>query len=95
MACPLITLTTDFGTSDPYVGIMRGVILALNPQVLNPSKPAAVFDPTQFFNSGDIGVFGGTGASWALTFDEPGIYEYFCAIHAELGMEGTITVVSR
>lgn len=30
--CPTITLTTDFGTVDPYVGTMRGVILNLNPQ---------------------------------------------------------------
>jgi S-adenosylmethionine hydrolase len=29
----LITLTTDFGTSDEYVGVMKGVILGLNPQV--------------------------------------------------------------
>lgn len=29
----LITLTTDFGTADPYVGIMKGVILRINPQV--------------------------------------------------------------
>ena len=28
---PLITLTTDFGTTDPYVGIMKGVILGINP----------------------------------------------------------------
>lgn len=27
----LITLTTDFGTSDPYVGVMKGVILARCP----------------------------------------------------------------
>ena len=32
MAGPIITLTTDFGTSDPYVGIMKGVILGINPQ---------------------------------------------------------------
>ena len=28
---PLITLTTDFGTSDPYAGAMKGVILSINP----------------------------------------------------------------
>lgn len=27
----IITLTTDFGTSDTYVGIMKGVILGINP----------------------------------------------------------------
>src|SRR5512139_3422642 len=28
----LITLTTDFGYQDPFVGIMKGVIAAINPQ---------------------------------------------------------------
>ena len=28
----IITLTTDFGTSDPYVGIMKGVILSISPE---------------------------------------------------------------
>ena len=32
MAGPIITLTTDFGTSDPYVGVMKGVILGINPE---------------------------------------------------------------
>jgi S-adenosylmethionine hydrolase len=30
---PVITLTTDFGTQDPYVGVMKGVILGINPHV--------------------------------------------------------------
>ena len=30
-ATPIITLTTDFGTSDIYVGVMKGVILNINP----------------------------------------------------------------
>ena len=29
----VITLTTDFGTADPFVGLMKGVILSLAPQV--------------------------------------------------------------
>jgi len=28
---PIITLTTDFGTADPFVGTMKGVILGINP----------------------------------------------------------------
>jgi S-adenosylmethionine hydrolase len=28
---PLITLTTDFGTDDIFVGVMKGVILRINP----------------------------------------------------------------
>jgi|SRR5579884_519229 len=33
MADPLITLTTDFGNGSPYVAAVKGVILALNPEV--------------------------------------------------------------
>jgi hypothetical protein len=29
----IITLLTDFGTADPFVGIMKGVILGINPRV--------------------------------------------------------------
>jgi len=31
MAAPIITLTTDFGLRDPFVGIMKGVILGICP----------------------------------------------------------------
>ena len=31
MSSPIITLTTDFGNKDPFVGIMKGVILNINP----------------------------------------------------------------
>ena len=33
MPSAIITLTTDFGASDGYVGAMKGVILGINPQV--------------------------------------------------------------
>ena len=39
METPPIVLTTDFGLSDPYVGVMKGVILGINPH-------AAVIDLT-------------------------------------------------
>ena len=32
MASGIVTLTTDFGLSDHYVGVMKGVILRFNPQ---------------------------------------------------------------
>src|SRR5262249_272784 len=32
MASPIITLTTDFGLSDQYVGTMKGVILTIAPR---------------------------------------------------------------
>jgi len=31
---PVITLSTDFGWDDPYLGIMKGVILGINPRVI-------------------------------------------------------------
>jgi S-adenosylmethionine hydrolase len=34
MTLPLITLTTDFGLEDGYVGMMKGVIYSLNPAAL-------------------------------------------------------------
>ncbi|MEW6676033.1 MAG: SAM-dependent chlorinase/fluorinase [Nitrospirota bacterium] len=30
---PVITLTTDFGYKDPFVGVMKGIILRINPSV--------------------------------------------------------------
>ena len=33
MARPIITLTTDFGSQDHYVGAIKGVILSINPEV--------------------------------------------------------------
>src|SRR5271170_4583653 len=32
MSAPVITLLTDFGHQDPYVGIMKGVILSICPE---------------------------------------------------------------
>ncbi len=31
---PVITLTTDFGLSGPYVGVMKGVMLSINPDAV-------------------------------------------------------------
>jgi len=33
LARPIVTLTTDYGTNDHLVGAMKGVILAINPEV--------------------------------------------------------------
>ena len=67
-------------------------LLKINPEAAIPARPAAVYDPTQYYNSGVVGIFAPDGASWALTFDQPGTYEYICIVHRALGMKGTITV---
>lgn len=69
--------------------------LIRNPVIFNPARPAGVFDPTQVFNSGTIGTFPGPGITYALTFETPGIFKYFCGIHRDQGMEGTIIVQQR
>jgi len=43
----IITLTTDFGFKDPYVGAMKGAILSINPQ-------AALVDITHSVSPGNI-----------------------------------------
>jgi S-adenosylmethionine hydrolase len=43
----IITLLTDFGIKDPYVGIMKGVVLGLNPN-------ATIVDLTHQIEPGDI-----------------------------------------
>jgi plastocyanin len=60
-----------------------------------PARPSATYDPTQFFNSGNINYASPRGSSWALTFEQPGTFEYFCAIHRDRGMVGTVTVMPR
>jgi S-adenosylmethionine hydrolase len=51
---PIITLTTDFGLRDPFVGIMKGVILSICP-------PARLVDLTHDLEPQDV-----RGASLAL-----------------------------
>jgi plastocyanin len=62
------------------------------PSLADPSRPSAVYDPTQFFNSGNMNT-APRGGFWSLTFETPGTFEYLCLIHQELGMKGTITVL--
>jgi plastocyanin len=66
--------------------------ILINSEAWVPVKPSTVYDPSQFYNSGDRGVYGYEGHTWALTFTEPGTYEYYCPWHRFLGMTGTIIV---
>lgn len=60
----IITILTDFGTTDPYVGIMKGVILSLNPE-------ARIVDLTHEIPHGDIRA-GAFALSSAATWFPPG-----------------------
>ena len=64
----MITLTTDFGTADPYVGVMKGVILSINPRasivdISHHIQPQSVLESAfiignshRFFPNGTIHV---------------------------------------
>jgi len=58
---PVITLTTDFGYADPFVGVMKGVMAGICPE-------ASVIDITHGIRSHDI-----AGAAYALGTN----YRYF------------------
>ena len=62
MRPPLIALLTDFGTSDPYVGIMKGILDGISPE----SRP---IDLTHHIPPGDIqrGAF----VLWQSSLDLP------------------------
>ena len=55
MPDPIVTLTTDFGTSDHFVGVMKGVILGIAPR-------ARIVDITH-----DVAPFEVTGGAFAIS----------------------------
>lgn len=52
------------------------------------------WDGTGTVHSGMLGTDWPGGTSFALTFTQPGTYEYRCALHDYLGQLGTITVTA-
>jgi len=66
--------------------------LTLNAEVATPAKPNQIYDPADYYNSGFLSPGTPGGDTWSLTFEKPGTYKYFCAVHRYLGMEGTIVV---
>ena len=53
---PLITLTTDFGLDDPFVGIMKGVILNIEPNahiidITHNIEPQNILQAARVLNS--------------------------------------------
>lgn len=70
-------------------------ILRVNPAVAFRAKPSGEFDGVSLYSSGLMGapdMPGGT--TFALTFDDPGTYDYVCATHRALGMTGVVNVVA-
>jgi S-adenosylmethionine hydrolase len=96
----MITLTTDFGASSPYVAAMKGVILSINPDVrildishsVPPQQVAAgamvLDDVTRLFPPGTIHVAvvdPGVGTSRAIVYAEIAGARYLCPDNGLLG----------
>jgi S-adenosylmethionine hydrolase len=88
---PIITLTTDFGPSSPYVAAMKGVILSINPAAVivdithavppqEIRRGAVILDlVTERFPAGSIHVAvvdPGVGTGRALVYAEIGRQQY-------------------
>jgi plastocyanin len=56
-------------------------------------KPAGgpIYSGTGYFNSGLMLP----GSIYRLTFTKPGVYQYLCLVHDNMGMEGTVVVLPR
>lgn len=97
---PLLTITTDFGTTDSYVAQMKGVILAINPlaqivDVTHQVPPQDVFraalildEISQVFPAGTIHVVvvdPGVGSSRAIVAAEAGVQRFLAPDNGLLG----------
>jgi plastocyanin len=65
--------------------------LAFNPQLFLPAG-GPEYDGTGYVNSGFLQKGTPSPTTFALKFTRPGTYTYACALHADQGMTGTITV---
>jgi S-adenosyl-L-methionine hydrolase (adenosine-forming) len=89
----IITLTTDFGVSSPYVAAMKGVMLSINPQLqivdishsIPPQQIAlaaqVLADTTLLFPPGTIHVAvvdPGVGTSRAIVYADIGSQRFIC-----------------
>jgi plastocyanin len=61
--------------------------------ILNAPYPQLMVGPT--VNSGFLGQGQPSGQTYSVTFNAPGTYQYYCALHDDLGMLGTVIVVPR
>lgn len=65
-------------------------------EALIPPMGGSTYDGTEVAHSGIMGFpidpAAGPVTEYALTFPEPGVYPFFCALHAELGQLGVVAV---
>jgi len=66
----------------------------LNPKALTPTAVTR-YDGTGYVNSGLLFPPGNPGklpSSFSLTFTQPGRFEYWCLVHADVGQRGVVVV---
>jgi plastocyanin len=65
--------------------------LLINPEAANEIEPPPDFGPEAYFSSGMMGI-GWPRMYYEVVFTRPGTYQYYCTVHAQAGMAGTVTV---
>jgi S-adenosylmethionine hydrolase len=92
MATPLITLTTDFGVASPYVAVMKGVILSINPAAtivdLTHAIPAQDLRNASYFLGTAVPYF--PSGSIHVCVVDPGVGSSRAALVAEAGPQRLI-----
>jgi plastocyanin len=58
------------------------------PQAAISEEEAALPNGAEPFDSGNLGI----GDQYSHRFTQPGTYRYFCSLHVETGMVGTVIV---
>ena len=87
---PTVTVRTFAFQPDPLVVPAGTTITFLNEDAIDHTVTAGTReDPTPEVFDGELPE---QGATFKLTLDEPGTYDYFCEIHPGPGMTATITV---
>jgi len=85
--------TVTFGTEPPGGSLGAFAPVNLDPPPGAVPGHATIGSPTKSVNSGFIGAGLPFGTTFTATFTAAGTYSYICALHDDLGMVGTITVL--
>ena len=72
---------------------LGGPLAAFAPSGAAVPGHATLTSPDEAANSGFVGAGLPFGTTFTATFVNPGTYHFICALHDDLGMKGTITVL--
>lgn len=91
---PMDPHTVTFGTepSDALTNPLPNYP-GFDPNSPGPQTAPVDYSGTENIHSGYLGAFFPAGTTFRIRFTKPGTYKYICALHDEMGMVGTVTVV--